>query len=44
MYVLPSDGSDRHLDIEDVLENSVGSWQTWLTWRAAERRTQFRAE
>jgi hypothetical protein len=30
MYVLPSDGSDRHLDTADVLENTVGSWQTWL--------------
>ena len=30
MYVLPSDGSDRHLDTEGVLENTIGSWQAWL--------------
>ena len=30
MYVLPGDGSDRHLDTEDVLESTVGSWQAWL--------------
>ena len=30
VYVLPSDGQDRHLDTNGMLHNTVGSWQTWL--------------
>jgi hypothetical protein len=30
VYVLPSDGSDRGLDIDGTLAASVGSWQAWL--------------
>ncbi|HEV8264892.1 MAG TPA: hypothetical protein VGQ06_08060 [Gemmatimonadales bacterium] len=30
VYVLPSDGDDRHLDTDGTLEHTVGSWQTWL--------------
>ena len=30
VYVLPSDGNDRHLDTDGTLPNTVGSWQTWL--------------
>lgn len=37
MYVLPSDGSDRHLDTEDVLAHTVGSWQTWLSGQTGGR-------
>jgi hypothetical protein len=30
VYVLPSDRTDRRLDTDGTLRNTVGSWQTWL--------------
>ena len=38
MYVLPSDGVDRLLDVNGTLATSVGSWQTWLSGQTAGRR------
>lgn len=38
MYVLPSDGVDRLLDVNGTLANSVGSWQTWLAGQTGGRR------
>ena len=31
VYVLPSDGTDRHLDTDGTLGHTVGSWETWLS-------------
>ncbi len=41
MYVLPSDLDDRRLDVDGVLANSVGSFQTWLASRTAGRRLRI---
>ncbi len=37
VYVLPSDGSDRHLDTAGTLGNTVGSWETWLSGQTGGR-------
>ena len=31
MYVIPSDGTDRHLDTNGAITNSVAAWNGWLT-------------
>ena len=31
MYVLPSDGSDRQLDVNGAITNSIAAWTGWLT-------------
>ena len=38
LYVLPSDGADRQLDVNGTLANTVGSWQTWLAGQTGGRR------
>ena len=38
VYVLPSDGTDRQLDLNGTLANTVGSWQTWLAGQTGGRR------
>jgi hypothetical protein len=30
MYVLPSDGTDRHLDTDGTITRTVSSWERWL--------------
>src|SRR2546425_5339206 len=35
LYVLPSDGTDRGLDIDGTLQNTVGSFQIWLAGQTA---------
>ena len=37
VYVLPSDGNDRHLDTDSTLSNTVGSWQNWLSGQTGGR-------
>jgi hypothetical protein len=37
MYVLPSDGIDRHFDIDGTIEGSVSAFQTWLRGQASGR-------
>jgi len=37
VYVLASDGTDRHLDTEGTLRNTVGSWETWLSGQTGGR-------
>jgi len=37
VYVAPSDGSDRGLDTNGTLVNTVGSWQNWLSGQAGGR-------
>jgi len=37
MYVLPSDGSDRELDINGTLESSVAAFQRWLAGQTGGR-------
>ena len=37
VYVLPSDGTDRHLDTLGTLGNTVGSWETWLSGQTGGR-------
>ncbi len=37
LYVLSSDGTDRHLDTDGTLQNTVGSWQTWLSGQTGGR-------
>jgi len=37
VYVLPSDGNDRHLDTDGTLQNTVGSWDTWLSGQTGGR-------
>lgn len=41
MYVLPSDGIDRALDTNGTLENSVGSFQNWLSGQTGGRRLRI---
>jgi len=41
MYVLPSDGQDRRLDVDGTLANSVGSFQTWLAGQTGGRRLRL---
>ena len=31
MYVLPSDGSDRQLDVNGAITNSIAAWNGWFT-------------
>ena len=38
MYVLPSDGADRQLDLNGTLVATVGSWQNWLAGQTGGRR------
>jgi hypothetical protein len=38
MYVLPSDGGDRQLDLNGTLANTVGSFQTWLAGQTGGRQ------
>jgi hypothetical protein len=38
MYVLPRDGTDRQLDLNGTLANTIGSWQTWLAGQTGGRR------
>ena len=38
MYVLPSDGVDRELDVNGVLNRSVGAFQNWLAGQSEGRR------
>src|SRR5262245_10086307 len=33
LYLVPSDGLDRNLDTNGVLNTSVGAWQKWLAER-----------
>ncbi len=42
MYVLPSDGTDRELDTDGTLKNTVESFQTWLAGKTGGR--PFRAD
>ena len=37
VYVLPSDGTDRHLDTDGTVRNTVGSWETWLSGQTGGR-------
>jgi hypothetical protein len=37
VYVLPSDGIDRHLDTDGTLRNTVASWETWLNGQTGGR-------
>jgi hypothetical protein len=37
VYVLPSDGGDRHLDTDGTLGNTVASWEGWLGGQAGGR-------
>ena len=37
MYVLPSDGTDRELDTDGTLKNTVESFQTWLAGKTGGR-------
>jgi hypothetical protein len=38
LYVLPSDGADRLLDVNGTLANTIGSWQTWFAGQTGGRR------
>lgn len=37
VYVLPSDGHDRGLDTNGTLQNTVASWQAWLSGQTGGR-------
>jgi len=41
MYVLPSDGTDRALDLSGTLQNTVGAFQTWLAGQTSGRRLRL---
>lgn len=41
MYVVPSDGADRQLDLSGALSNTVGSFQTWLASQTGGRRLRL---
>jgi HYR domain-containing protein len=41
MYVLPSDGTDRALDTNGTLANSVGSFETWLAGKTGGRELRL---
>lgn len=41
MYVLPSDGTDRALDTDGTLANSVGSFENWLAAQSGGTRVRL---
>jgi len=41
LYVLPSDGTDRRLDTDGTLQNTVGSFQTWLAGQTGGRKLRM---
>ena len=41
LYVLPSDGVDRHLDTDGTLSNSVASFQRWLSAQTGGKALRF---
>ena len=41
IYVLPSDGTDRALDTDGTLKNSISSFQTWLASETGDRPLRF---
>jgi hypothetical protein len=38
IYAVPSGGTDRQLDLTGAIQNSVGSWQTWLGGQTGGRK------
>ena len=41
MYVLPSDGSDRRLDVDSQLDRSVASFQSWFAAQSGGREVRM---